>query len=140
MPSNKVPLPDQLVDKLGQALKRVDRQHAIARQQFAAANGIVEMLVGNVEGKVNVFINIKEHAPPHVHVKYAEEEARFRIDDGERLPEDKDLTKYKTVIKYWLAENRRDVILDWNRTRPSNCPAGTMDVPPEPTAGPAAAP
>jgi hypothetical protein len=129
MASNKVALPDKLINELSQAFKGVDRQHEIARQRFASANGVVEMLVGNAEGAVNVFINIKEHAPPHVHVKYAQEEARFRIDDGERFPEDKDLTRYKTVIKYWLEENRRDVILTWNRSRPSNCPVGVMDVP-----------
>jgi hypothetical protein len=125
------PLSAALVDPLDEAIKHQDRiEERIRRQRLRQQySHVAEMMVAPVEGKITAHVNSDEHPPPHVHIKYSGEEARFRIDNGERLPQDKDLTKYQGTIRKWIIGNQRLIIVAWNESRPSDCPVGLMPLP-----------
>lgn len=72
-----------------------------------------------------------EHPPPHFTVYYNGETASFEILTGKRLAGQKGLEKEEKKIQKCYKENRCLIIKDWNRTRPSDCPVGKVDVPPE---------
>ena len=121
--------PDEHVADLRSAMVLTE---ILTRPRKAAGNGqfFPELLVGRIEG-LKVYIKNLEHAPPHVHVKCNDEEVRYRIDNGNRLPQDRGLEKYDHDIRNWLAKHRRKMIIDWNSTRPGDCPVGPMSAPQE---------
>ncbi|MEM7212983.1 MAG: DUF4160 domain-containing protein [Pseudomonadota bacterium] len=91
---------------------------------------IDEELVDTIDS-LKVTIQSREHPPPHFHVRFAGENASFRIEDGTRLPRSKGLERYDRNINRWWANNYCKLIQIWNRTRPSDCPVGRIAVPPE---------
>ena len=64
---------------------------------------------------ISVMMNLtlKEHNPPHVHAKYAEYEATFKIENGElyhgRFPE-----KAKKLVKEFIISNKEELLSMWN--------------------------
>lgn len=82
-------------------------------------------------GKMSVQIQSDEHPPPHFHIMFAGENASFAIADGKRLPGIRGLEKYDRNIRKWWKANRCELILAWNRLRPTDCPVGTIAVPSE---------
>lgn len=82
---------------------------------------LVEVTIAKINGlKVEVFSN--EHPPPHFRVIYAGETANFKIDDCEKL--NGDLAEWEKNIQHWHKTHKQDLILAWNRTRPSDCSVG----------------
>ena len=60
-----------------------------------------------------IFINTRgEHNPPHIHAKYGEAEALFRISDGVmiagRMPK-----RQKRMIEVWIDIHRADLNANW---------------------------
>jgi hypothetical protein len=78
-----------------------------------------------------VVIQAREHPPPHFHVRYRKENASFSISDCMRLPGVKGLEKFERNIKKWWTKNKCTLISVWNRTRPTDCVVGPMEVPEE---------
>lgn len=120
----EIPVPPELAA----ALEESFRQGAMWN-----ADGVrllTEDLVAKVDG-VRIVIQADEHPPPHFHVRHAGENASFRIDDGSRLPNVRGLEKFEHNIRAWWKDNRCTLIEVWNRTRPTDCVVGPMDVPPE---------
>lgn len=91
---------------------------------------LVEEEVGKIDG-MSVQIQSNEHPPPHFHVRFAGENASFSLSDGKRLLGIKGLEKFDKNIARWWKLHRCELIDDWNRLRPSDCPVGLVDVPPE---------
>lgn len=95
MDKKRKPLRSNIVKKLDDAVHQQDLIEQAVRRQMRSQQSVVnytEMLIAPIRGKITAHVNTDEHAPPHIHLKYADEEARFRIDNGRRLPEDEDLT------------------------------------------------
>tara|TARA_R110002124_G_scaffold231235_5_gene396528 strand:- start:18090 stop:18488 length:399 start_codon:yes stop_codon:yes gene_type:complete len=91
---------------------------------------LTEEQVGRLDG-MSVQIQANEHPPPHFHVRYNRENASFSITDGIRLKGVNGLEKFDKNIKQWWKKNYCKLIEVWNRTRPSDCPVGKLEVPPE---------
>jgi hypothetical protein len=72
---------------------------------------------------VDIYAN--EHAPCHFHVKNADINACFRIDNCE-LIEGKISKENIAKVKYWYNKfnGKQKLIEAWNETRPTNCPVG----------------
>lgn len=80
---------------------------------------------------VSVQIYADEHPPPHFHVRHAGANVSFAIDSGRRLPGMKGLDGFDRNVAKWWRDHRCDLILAWNRLRPSDCLVGPVAVPPE---------
>jgi hypothetical protein len=131
MPDVEVEVSEDLVDELEATMRIVDALFERQRNAYLAQLGVVEMLVGTVQGRLKVHLQFNEHPPPHFSVRHPEGVARFRVDNGERLEPDRALAKYDGVIKAWQKKNRRKLAIEWNSSRPSGCTAGLVDVPDE---------
>ena len=81
--------------------------------------------------KMSIQIQSDEHPPPHFHVIFSGQNASFSIVDGTRLRGVKGLERFEKNIRKWWKEHRCDLILGWNRLRPSDCSVGPLVVPPE---------
>lgn len=90
---------------------------------------LIEVTVAHV-GPVAVEIRLREHPPPHFHVTFGDEDARFSIIDCQRLPGVRGLERYENNIKVWWKKNRDKLITKWNETRPSDCPVGPINLRP----------
>ena len=66
-----------------------------------------------------------EHAPPHFHVKSADINASFAIDDCSKIQGTMS-RKDEDLVKYWHKMFKNKLIEVWNQTRPSDCPVGSM--------------
>ena len=57
-----------------------------------------------------------EHAPPHFHAKYGNEQASLRIDNGEIL--DGSLGRRASrLVEEWRALHQAELLEDWMRAR-----------------------
>lgn len=76
-------------------------------------------------GNLKIEIYPKEHAPCHFHVKNANINASFRIDNCE-LIKGKISNKNIAKVKYWYNkfDSKQKLIEIWNDTRPTNCHVG----------------
>jgi len=81
-------------------------------------------LVEKING-LKIHIYAKEHAPPHFHVRSAEIDAAFTIEDC-RLLQGSVNRKTQDLIVYWHGSARQKLIHFWNRTRPTDCPVGPI--------------
>ncbi len=81
-----------------------------------------KQLIEKVNGlKIEIYSN--EHPPPHFHVKSANVNASFDIENCDILEgniNSKDLKK----IKYWHNHAKQILIKTWNSTRPGGCTVG----------------
>ncbi|QHJ13979.1 hypothetical protein FX988_04260 [Paraglaciecola mesophila] len=82
----------------------------------------IRQLVEKIGGlKIEIYSN--EHPPPHFHVKSANINASFTIEDCFKLNGKIDSSDYKK-IKYWHKRAKTRLIEAWNNTRPTNCIVG----------------
>ena len=58
------------------------------------------------------FIDNRQHKSPHIHVKYQEDEAVFRIPDGEILSGSIPPAKLK-LISAWIELHQDELMADW---------------------------
>lgn len=124
MPLITVDLPEALI---------VELEESFVQGPMLDENGmrmLNEEQVGRLGG-MSVQIQANEHPPPHFHVRYEGENASFSIADGVRLKGIKGLEKFDKNILHWWKENYCTLIEVWNRTRPTGCPVGEVEVPPE---------
>lgn len=77
-------------------------------------------------GNLKMYIYADEHPPPHFHVIYNGQGNSFRIDDASPLYPDGNLKKWFKNIKKWHKNNKGELIIVWNKMRPSDCPVGTI--------------
>ena len=73
-----------------------------------------------------ISIYIREHAPPHFHIKGGGTDASFRIIDGS-LIEGCVLPKHKKLIKWWFPRAKNKLAVFWERTRPTDDPVGRIE-------------
>ena len=82
----------------------------------------IKARVANVRG-MQIDIYLREHAPPHFHVRSANIDASFLIEDCSILEgtvSDNDHNK----IRYWHRHAKPLLIEKWNLLRPTNCLVG----------------
>lgn len=72
------------------------------------------------------YIYADEHPPPHFHVFFNGQENSFSILDAAPLHPGGGLKKYLKNIRKWHGSNRSRLIEVWNKSRPSDCPVGTI--------------
>jgi hypothetical protein len=84
----------------------------------------IKRRVDEVEG-MKIEIRPKEHAPPHFHVKSANIDASFRIENCELLKGTIGGRERK-IIEWWHKHSKSKLVLIWNETRPTNCPVGQI--------------
>lgn len=82
-------------------------------------------LVEKLHG-LKVHIYADEHTPPHFHVKSANVDAAFAIQDCTLIKGSAD-RKLRDLIEYWHKLARPKLIRIWNETRPTDCPVGKID-------------
>jgi len=58
------------------------------------------------------FRDNRQHKSPHIHVKFQEEEAIFRIPDGKLLAGSLPSPKIK-LVSAWIEIHRDDLMADW---------------------------
>lgn len=123
-PLIELPVPGELVDELEEDF----RQGPIWDDE--GRRFLTEEEVDRINNLV-VVIQAREHPPPHFHVRYRTENASFSISDCMRLPGVKGLEKFERNIKKWWTKNKCTLISVWNRTRPTDCVVGPIEVPEE---------
>lgn len=76
-------------------------------------------------GSLNIEIHPNEHVPCHFHIKSANIDAIFRIDNCELIKGKISKNDIKKV-QYWYnsSNNKQKLIEIWNKTRPTNCIVG----------------
>lgn len=57
-----------------------------------------------------------DHAPPHFHAKYGDDEATIRVDNGELL-EGSLSSRAKHLIEEWRILHQAELDEDWSRAR-----------------------
>ena len=81
------------------------------------------VLVDRVDGlKIHIYAN--EHPPPHFHVRAADLNVVFALDDCSLIRGRVD-RKTRDLIEFYHAEAKDKLIEVWNKTRPTNCVVGT---------------
>ena len=82
-------------------------------------------LVEVVRG-LQIEIYPKEHTPPHFHVKSANVDASFRIDNCIKM-NGSISRKEELAIKFWWQKAKPKLIDVWDKTRPSDCIVGKYE-------------
>ena len=60
---------------------------------------------------IRMFYPPKEHNPPHIHAIYQGEEAKFTIEDGEKIG---DFPSRQTkLVQAWIEIHRDELVADW---------------------------
>jgi len=65
----------------------------------------------------------REHTPPHFHVKSANINASFRIDNCKKM-NGSISSNEELAIKFWWQKAKSKLIDTWDETRPSDCIVG----------------
>jgi Domain of unknown function (DUF4160) len=65
---------------------------------------------------VALVMYINDHAPPHVHARFAEYRCKISIVTGEVINGSLPLSKHK-AIKLWLEQHREEVSYAWEELR-----------------------
>ncbi len=58
------------------------------------------------------YLDTKQHNYPHVHIRFAETEAIYRIPDG-LLLESSMLSSKEKLIQAWIEIHKEDLMADW---------------------------
>ena len=58
------------------------------------------------------YLDTKQHKLPHIHVKYGELEAVYKIPDGDLLDGQLPVNKEK-LIKAWIEIHQEDLMANW---------------------------
>lgn len=78
-------------------------------------------------GRLNIVIHTREHGPPHFHVIAGGIDASFAIEDCALL-NGRISGKDQGIVRYWHARSRPLLVKTWNKTRPSDCPVGPIEL------------
>lgn len=82
-------------------------------------------LVDVVRGlKIEIYFN--EHPPPHFHVKSANIDASFRIENCNLLNGNIS-RKDQLAVRYWWKHAKTNLIDVWNQARPTDCLVGRYE-------------
>ncbi|NDF14771.1 DUF4160 domain-containing protein [bacterium] len=76
---------------------------------------------------MKIYVYPNDHAPPHLHVKDADEEAVLTISDG-TLQEGKIKPTKLKKVQTWLRKRRDAILLCWAKAQ-AGLPAGKVDPP-----------
>jgi len=71
---------------------------------------VISMFYGIIV--VMYFVDNKKHNKPHIHVKYAGQQAVVAIEDGEILGGEISVSKMK-LVHAWLEIHRDELMADW---------------------------
>ncbi len=85
----------------------------------------IKQLVARVGG-IQIHVYSKEHAPPHFHVRSADIDAKFTVEDCKFLEGNIDGRERK-LVEWWYSHSRSKIIGAWNATRPTNCQVGPVE-------------
>jgi hypothetical protein len=84
----------------------------------------IKQLVARVNGlKVEIFS--REHPPPHFHISGGGIDATFSLADCAHL-EGEIPGRERRLVEWWYERSRTQLIQEWNKTRPDNCPVGPV--------------
>ncbi|MEI6815122.1 MAG: DUF4160 domain-containing protein [Bacteroidota bacterium] len=62
-----------------------------------------------------IFMNFKDHNPPHFHVWYGDFKITVTIEDG--IVEGKMPKRALNMVFEWLDENREELMANWNKAK-----------------------
>ena len=112
MEKTKARVEEQLED-LFLAFRAVDS--ALVPEHMRHAIRYLVARLGEIQIRID---GDKNHARAHVHIKYKKNghAASYAIDDGSRLAGELP-TYYDGLVRYWIAENRDDLIKLWETTQ-----------------------
>lgn len=65
---------------------------------------------------ITVYFYFNDHPPPHFHAKYAEHEARFRIDTLE-IYEGELPRRVRSLVVEWASMHRKELMENWDLAR-----------------------
>lgn len=84
-------------------------------------------LVEIINKKLEISVRVREHAPPHFHIKAPDVDACFAIEDCRYLKGNICPQKRK-IVEYWFlyCKGREKLVEEWNKTRPGDCPVGEI--------------
>lgn len=92
-------------------------------------SGMTEFLYPKVvEAKLEIFSD--EHPPPHFRVSYGGSSANYKISDGTRLKNNREIEIKDRKVMGWWKQHRVELAELWNSSRPTDCPVGPFDIPP----------
>jgi hypothetical protein len=97
--------------------------HMIRPVSAYSTEYIVDMYRGL---RISIFFD--EHPPPHFAVTYNGETASFSITECRRLKGNKGLERHESSIRKWWSGNRPLLVSEWNRSRPTDCTVGPVDI------------
>lgn len=84
----------------------------------------IKQLVARVNGlKVEIFS--REHPPPHFHISGGGVDATFSLVNCAHL-EGAIPGREKRLVEWWYERSQTQLIQEWNKTRPENCPVGPV--------------
>lgn len=82
----------------------------------------IKALVARMDGlKIEIYPD--EHPPPHFHVRSANINASFRIDDCTKIEGELSGSQLKK-IRYWHGYSKQVLIQKWDEMRPTECAVG----------------
>ncbi len=61
---------------------------------------------------ITIYFYFNDHPPPHFHAKYAEHEARFRIDTLE-IYEGELPRRVRSLVIEWASMHRKELLENW---------------------------
>lgn len=83
------------------------------------------VLVDRING-LKIYIYANEHPPPHFHVRAADFDAVFALDDCSLIRGTVN-RKTRDLIEFYHASAKEKLIDVWNRTRPTDCAVGAAN-------------
>lgn len=69
---------------------------------------------------IRMFYPPKEHNPPHIHAIYQGEEAKFSIEDGEKIGNFP--SRQTRLVQAWIEIHRDELLADWDLCQNSEKP------------------
>lgn len=81
------------------------------QQRYLCGMPVISMFYGLIV--MMYYLDNKQHKFPHIHVRYGEDEAVFRIPDGE-LIEGKLPSSKRKIIEAWIEIHQEDLMADWD--------------------------
>jgi hypothetical protein len=72
---------------------------------------------------VRIVLWPNDHAPPHIHALFGDEEARISIETGECLSGSLPKAKMRAVLA-WLGDHRDEAAFAWSELRAGRSPHG----------------
>lgn len=82
----------------------------------------IKVLVDKVRG-MRIEVYSREHSPPHFHIRSADINASFSIEDCKLIEGSITSGDYNKIC-YWYEHAKPKLIQAWNKTRPTDCIVG----------------